>query len=148
MPRNLYSKKQGVVRHEFILGKSGTGKTDLTITICSAHASKGMEFDGVWVINADSGTWPNEKIVGPEIAEELRLFYVAITRAKEELVISHCENASLTAFMDPVMFESQRAASQAPAAIVITPEQAFIDTARHTEPGNSPEAKLEATANA
>lgn len=41
MPRNLYSKKQGVVRHEFILGKSGTGKTELILSKLAQQTRRG-----------------------------------------------------------------------------------------------------------
>lgn len=41
MPRNLYSKKQGVVHHEFILGKSGTGKAELTLSKLAQQTRRG-----------------------------------------------------------------------------------------------------------
>lgn len=117
------------------------------ITICSAHASKGMEFDGVWVINADNTTWPNEKSEGPEIAEERRLFYVAITRPKTELVISHCQATCLTEFMDPVLFQ-HHAEKETPTAVSMTPEQAFIAAATPASSTAAPQSKQVETANA
>lgn len=122
-------------------------KKEGAITICSAHGSKGMEFDGVWVINADSTTWPNEKSEGPEIAEERRLFYVAMTRPKVELVISHCEGACLTEFMDPVLFQ-HHAEQETRATAAITPEQAFIDSTTRASSAEAPQNRQIEIANA
>ena len=54
------------------------------------HAAKGLEFDTVFVIEADEGSSPYKKAVtDEEIEEERRLFYVAMTRAKRKLIISY-----------------------------------------------------------
>ena len=56
------------------------------------HAAKGLEFDTVFVIEADEGSSPYKKAVtDEEIEEERRLFYVAMTRAKRKLIISYEE---------------------------------------------------------
>lgn len=44
MTRNLYNKRQGVVRHEFLLGKSGTGKTENIIFRLAQQARRGGGF--------------------------------------------------------------------------------------------------------
>ena len=54
------------------------------------HAAKGLEFDTVFVIEANEGSCPYKKaIADEEIEEERRLFYVAMTRAKRKLIISY-----------------------------------------------------------
>ena len=54
------------------------------------HAAKGLEFDTVFVIEANEGSCPYKKATADEeIEEERRLFYVAMTRAKRKLVISY-----------------------------------------------------------
>lgn len=55
------------------------------IHLMTAHGSKGLEFDEVIIIGANQGTFPNSK---GDIQEERRLFYVAMTRARERLIIS------------------------------------------------------------
>lgn len=55
------------------------------IHLMTAHGSKGLEFDEVIIIGANQGTFPNSK---GDIQEERRLFYVAMTRTRERLVIS------------------------------------------------------------
>jgi DNA helicase-2/ATP-dependent DNA helicase PcrA len=78
------------------------------INLMTAHKAKGLEFDTVYVIGAVDSTWGerargrNRLISYPEnlplapagetIDERLRLFYVALTRAKRQLVISYAEH--------------------------------------------------------
>ena len=64
------------------------------VRIMTVHASKGLEFDTVFLPRLEEGTFPhysafdNEK----ELEEERRLFYVAITRAKNHLYLSYVTN--------------------------------------------------------
>ena len=60
----------------------GTNK----LRICTIHASKGREWDEVYIPDVNEGNMPHKRAVGKEeIEEERRLFYVAMTRAKEKL---------------------------------------------------------------
>ena len=60
------------------------------VNLMTMHAAKGLEFDTVFVIEANEGSCPYKKATtDEEIEEERRLFYVAITRAKRKLVISY-----------------------------------------------------------
>lgn len=60
------------------------------VTLMTMHAAKGLEFDTVFVIEANEGSCPYKKATADEeIEEERRLFYVAMTRAKRKLVISY-----------------------------------------------------------
>jgi hypothetical protein len=60
--------------------------TDLdNIILSTIHGSKGLEFDYVIITNCIDGSFP---IIGADIQEERRLFYVACTRAKKELLIT------------------------------------------------------------
>lgn len=58
------------------------------ISIMSVHASKGLEFEHLFVIGLEEGFFP---LIGDgsDIEEERRLGYVAITRAKKELTLSY-----------------------------------------------------------
>ena len=59
------------------------------VTLCTMHGSKGLEYKKVYIPFCVEGVTPHKKAVGEEaLEEERRLFYVAMTRAKEELVIS------------------------------------------------------------
>lgn len=58
------------------------------IMLLSFHGSKGLEFDHVYIIDACDGITPSKKAKkGAAFEEERRMFYVAVTRAKEELTI-------------------------------------------------------------
>jgi DNA helicase-2/ATP-dependent DNA helicase PcrA len=60
---------------------------DETIFMMSVHASKGLEFEHVFIVGFEDGFFP---LLSPDIdiEEERRLAYVAITRAKQNLYIS------------------------------------------------------------
>ncbi len=60
------------------------------VNLLSVHASKGLEFDLVFVIDLAQGRFPNQKLMGMggSLEEERRLFYVAVTRAKNILYLA------------------------------------------------------------
>lgn len=64
-----------------------------SISLMTIHAAKGLEFPIVFVCGAEEDLLPhlNSQANPKSIDEERRLFYVAVTRAKEILSISYCE---------------------------------------------------------
>ncbi len=60
------------------------------VNLLTVHASKGLEFSEVYVVDLMDGRFPNRKLMskGGSIEEERRLFYVAVTRAKDKLYLS------------------------------------------------------------
>ncbi len=65
------------------------------VRLMTIHASKGLEFPVVFLPRFEDGILPHEKKINEgNIEEELRLFYVAVTRAKEKLYITYTENSS------------------------------------------------------
>ncbi len=79
------------------------------VRLMTMHASKGLEFDTVFIIQANEDRIPYKKAVqenGTE--EERRLFYVAMTRAKEVLKISYVttkngKDASPSRFVEEIV---------------------------------------------
>ncbi len=66
---------------------------DETVSLMTFHGSKGLEFDTVFILDAVEGSSPSYKAVkDAEMEEERRMFYVAVTRARKELVICTIEN--------------------------------------------------------
>jgi len=62
------------------------------VKLMTVHASKGLEFKYVFITGLEDGLFPhqrqNENVINEDSEEERRLFYVAITRAKEKLFLS------------------------------------------------------------
>ena len=61
------------------------------ITLMTTHSSKGLEFPVVFVVGLEEGLFPHSRtLIDPrELEEERRLCYVAITRAKEHLILTY-----------------------------------------------------------
>lgn len=66
------------------------------VKLMTAHASKGLEFDTVFVIGTEEGLFPHANAIGTgnpdDIEEERRLFYVAMTRAKKKLYLTFAKS--------------------------------------------------------
>jgi superfamily I DNA/RNA helicase/RecB family exonuclease len=120
----------------------GTGDDADVVTVLTAHAAKGLEWDLVCVAHVQEGSWPDlrrrgsllgsEQLVdvlagrgdpaalsGPQLAEERRLFYVAATRARQRLVVTAVagdeeQPSRLLDELDPV--EGDRPVRSAPRA--------------------------------
>ncbi len=60
------------------------------LVLSTIHSAKGLEWDAVYVIHAADGNIPSDLATGrpEEIDEELRLFYVALTRARDHLAVT------------------------------------------------------------
>jgi superfamily I DNA/RNA helicase len=73
-------------------------KTDGTppVILTTAHSSKGLEYEWVWIVGAEMGTFPDETSA---IQEERRLFYVAMTRAKKALWMSGAGTGGVSQFI-------------------------------------------------
>ncbi|MGE4396466.1 MAG: ATP-dependent helicase [Sulfurimonas sp.] len=83
--------------HERFLNAMILGSSDLTqgegVNLLSVHASKGLEYKEVYIVDLMDGRFPNRKLMqrGGSLDEERRLFYVAVTRAKDILYLSYAK---------------------------------------------------------
>ena len=70
---------------------------DDAAVMMTMHSSKGLEFPHVFLVGFEDGLFPGMKAIGDmeEMEEERRLCYVAITRAKQTLTISHARQRML-----------------------------------------------------
>lgn len=63
------------------------------VKLMTIHAAKGLEFDYVYITGLEENLFPSSLSIGSrrELEEERRLFYVAITRAKKVLTVTHAQ---------------------------------------------------------
>ena len=64
-----------------------------SVSLMTSHCSKGLEFPTVYVAGCEEGLYPSIRNDDSEaeLEEERRLFYVSVTRAKDRLVLTSCE---------------------------------------------------------
>ncbi len=91
------------------------GTPGKSIKMMTIHLAKGLEFDRVFLVGATEGVLPHQRSLQTleELEEERRLMYVAMTRARKELIISFYGLASRFLYEIPpelVEFESSRRA--------------------------------------
>ena len=67
------------------------------IQLMTVHSAKGLEFTSVFITGLEEGLFPHENSINEQngLEEERRLMYVAITRAKERLYLSHTQSRML-----------------------------------------------------
>ena len=87
----------------------GEGEEEDRVTLMTIHTSKGLEFRTVFIVGLEEGLFPSEMSSDTlrGLEEERRLFYVAITRAKEYLILSNAKSRfryGKTEFCDPSRF--------------------------------------------
>ena len=70
---------------------------DDAVVMMTMHSAKGLEFPHVFLVGMEDGLFPGMRAIGEveEMEEERRLCYVAITRAKQTLTISHAKQRML-----------------------------------------------------
>ena len=70
---------------------------DDAVVMMTMHTAKGLEFPHVFLVGFEDGLFPGMRAIGEqdEMEEERRLCYVAITRAKQSLTISHARQRML-----------------------------------------------------
>lgn len=75
------------------------------IRLMTMHASKGLEFETVYLPDVNEGKVPSRQSVTKEaIEEERRMFYVAMTRAKKQLHILYCSGKDRASrFLEPLL---------------------------------------------
>ena len=62
------------------------------VALMTVHSAKGLEFPYVFIVGLEENLFPSINMMSraQDLEEERRLFYVALTRAKKDVVLSHC----------------------------------------------------------
>lgn len=71
--------------------------SDPRIVLTTMHSAKGLEWDQVWVIRAEENVCPSNR--SEDISEDRRLFYVAMTRARDQLIVSRTNDNPVSRFV-------------------------------------------------
>ena len=92
---------------------------DDAVVMMTVHSAKGLEFPHVFLVGFEDGLFPGMRAIGDqeEMEEERRLCYVAITRAKQTLTISHAHQR---------MIYGRTSASQASRFLREIPESCIV----------------------
>jgi DNA helicase-2/ATP-dependent DNA helicase PcrA len=78
-------------------GEHQAGEGQDAVPLMTVHAAKGLEFDAVFVTGLEQGLFPHENSASEQagLEEERRLMYVAVTRAKKRLYLTHARTRML-----------------------------------------------------
>lgn len=90
--KNTDKKSLLQFKNSMALGKTSISSENKGITLSTVHTMKGQEFDIVFIIGMDDGTFPDYRAVqngGIEMEQEKNNLYVAFTRAKRFLYITY-----------------------------------------------------------
>ena len=135
--------------------------SDDAVVLMTMHAAKGLEFPNVFLVGFEDGLFPGMRSIGDheEMEEERRLCYVAITRAKQNLTITHARSRMLYGRTAAAM--PSRFLREIPEDVMVkkggyhsygqqSSGDNFIYTARYTQPQVAPKTdfSFSAAANA
>ena len=81
----------------------GEGFKRNEVTLMTLHASKGLEFDNVFLVGMEEELLPHKKTIidGTDVNEERRLCYVGVTRARKKLIMTYAKERKLYNKMIP-----------------------------------------------
>lgn len=80
-----------LIEEATLLGEQDTIENEGGVKLMTVHAAKGLEFTVVCITGLEEGLFPHERDEEEDTEEERRLFYVALTRAKEKLYITFAQ---------------------------------------------------------
>jgi len=79
------------IDHSALVADTDQYKSDVPVTLMTAHSAKGLEFPLVFIVGLEDGLFPHSRSLSElsDIEEERRLCYVAMTRAEKYLYVTH-----------------------------------------------------------
>lgn len=109
------------------------GENSGAVTLMTMHSAKGLEFSAVFVLGLEDGLFPSSRSFTDEtrLEEERRLCYVAITRAKDQLFLTHVQKRML--YGSPQYNRPSRFLRELPQDLIKTVDQT-VERRRETKP--------------
>jgi superfamily I DNA/RNA helicase len=89
------------------------------VALLSCHSSKGLEFPVVFITGLEEGIFPCTLMGPPHVEEERRLFYVGLTRAKEQVILTA---SSFRGWLGEGQRELSRFITELPPELIARPE--------------------------
>ena len=113
-------------------GEHQAGEGQEAVQLMTVHAAKGLEFDVVFITGLEQGLFPHDNAAQERdgLEEERRLMYVAVTRARQRLYLSHAQTRMLhgqtryclpSAFLEELPETLLRKVNRAPAPAASAP---------------------------
>ncbi len=96
------------------LAAESEAAADNSVTLITLHNTKGLEYNKVIITGLEEGVFPRQDKSGADLEEERRLFYVGITRARDELYVTSTAKRCLYGrwdFMRPSQFLKEAASA-------------------------------------
>ena len=93
--------------------RNGQKQREDAVVLMTMHGSKGLEYECVFIPDANEGVTPHNKaVLTADMEEERRMFYVAMTRAKKHLHISYLKErfnkeVSVSRFIEEILAEAK-----------------------------------------
>lgn len=99
----LMSDQDNLVESRKFKVESGSLPRHGGVKLMTVHASKGLEFNTVFITGLEHGLFPHERgerLTGADAEEERRLMYVAVTRAREKLYLTYASMRTIFGMRD------------------------------------------------
>lgn len=96
------------------LAAESEAAADNAVTLITLHNTKGLEYNKVVITGLEEGVFPRQDKTGADLEEERRLFYVGITRARDELYVTSTAKRCMYGrwdFMRPSQFLKESASA-------------------------------------
>lgn len=133
---------QDFIDHAALVADTDQYKADARVTLMTMHSAKGLEFPVVFIVGTEEGLFPHSRAAASEedLEEERRLCYVAITRAQQQLYITHAMQRRI--FGEESITEPSRFLNELPLELMqnLSPGPSWLGFAERPETRNNREA--------
>jgi DNA helicase II / ATP-dependent DNA helicase PcrA len=124
------------IDHSALVADTDQYKSDVPVTLMTAHSAKGLEFPLVFIVGLEDGLFPHSRSLSnaSDIEEERRLAYVAMTRAEKYLYVTHAVKRRV--YGEEMMSEPSQFLNEMPLELIedISRGRSWLSFARRSKP--------------